>query len=130
MDIISVSCKLVSYCVALSHLYRGSLAIGSAVLGFGVRARPTRTQTLVGGLFAVNVLRARSPSRPTGPTAVDRSRTVRALGNILPPTVFQDVTIRRWLTFVYVLVPSAIRVHRVHARFFASMSAAMLSRNF
>lgn len=112
------------------HLCSRSLAIGSTILGFGVRARSARTQTLVGGFFAVNVLSACSPSRPTRPAAVDRPRSVRTFSNVLSPIVFQDISVRRWLAFIDMLVPPAIRVHSVHARFFASVSTAMLSRDF
>lgn len=114
----------------MSYLYDRSLAIGSAVLGLGVRARSARTQTLVGGLFAVNVLRTRGPRRPTGPASVDRPRSIRTLGHFLPPVVFHDVAVGRRLTLVHVLVPSAVRIHRVRARFFTPVSAAILRRDF
>jgi len=114
----------------MSYLYGRTLAIGPVVLGFGVRARSARTQALVGGLFAVNVLRTRSPCRPAGPTTVNRPRPVRTLGNVLSPIVFHDVTVCRRLALVDVLVPSAIRIHCVHARFLAPVSATVLGRYF
>lgn len=114
----------------MSHLYGRSLAIGTGVLGFGVRARSARAQALVGGLFSVDVLRTRGPGRPAGPTAVDRPRPVRTLGDVLSPTVLHDVAVGRRLTLVHVLVPPAIGVHRVHARFLAPLPAAVLRRYF
>lgn len=114
----------------MSHLYSRSLAIDSTVLGFGVCARSARAQTLVSGFFAVNVLCARSPSRPTRPSSVDRTRTIRTFGNVLSPIVFQYIAVRRGLAFIDVFVPPTIRIHRIHTRFFASMSAAMLSWDF
>lgn len=114
----------------MSHLYGRSLAIGSTVLGFGVCARSARTQTLVSGFFAINVLSACSPSRPTRPSSVDRARSIGTFGNVLSPIVFQDVSVRRWLAFVDVLVPPTIWIHRIHTRFFAPVPATMLSWDF
>jgi len=114
----------------MSHLYGRTLAIGPVVLGFGVRARSARTQALVARLFAVNILRTRSPCRPAGPTTVDRPRPVRTLGNVLSPIMFHDVTVCRWLTLVDMLIPTAIGVHRVHARFLAPVPATVLGWYF
>jgi hypothetical protein len=114
----------------MSHLYGRTLAIGPVVLRFGVRARSTRTQALVGGFFAVYVLCTRSPCRPARPTTIDRPRPVRTLGDILSPIMFHNVTVCRRLTLVDVLVPPAIGVHRVHARFLAPVPATVLGRYF